>query len=119
MNFTKYTKYLGAATLVIGLATACQSSDTATEMGENASMSANDKAVQAIITNAKSAFDVAVKDGYAWRDTGKYIKQAEKALVAGDTAKARSLATKALQQSELAKKQSAEQNAAVKKQFES
>ncbi len=117
MNFSKYAKYLGAATLVIGFATGCQSTGTSSNMDTSSAMTANEKAVQVIITDAKSALEVAVKDGYAWRDTGKFIKKAEKALAAGDTAEATTLATKALQQTELAKKQSIEQDKAVKELF--
>ena len=121
MKFTKYAKYLGVAALAIGLATGCQStantgtSSTASNTGKT--LSANEQAVQRIITDAKTALKAAEEGGYAWRDTGKFIKQAEKALAAGETAKATSLATKALQQSELAKKQSIEQDKAVKQRF--
>jgi len=118
MKFTKYAKYLGVAALAIGLATGCQSTSTST-MGTTGKKapSAEDVAVQKIITEAKGKLKVAKDGGYAWRDTGKFIKQSEKALAAGDTAKATSLATKALEQSELAKKQSVEQDKAVKALF--
>ncbi len=114
MKFTKYAKYLGVAALAIGLATGCQS--TGTSMAKKAP-SAEEVAVQKIITEAKGNLKVAKDGGYAWRDTGKFIKQSEKALAAGDTAKATSLATKALQQTELAKQQSVEQDKAIKARF--
>ncbi|MCU7801394.1 MAG: hypothetical protein KZQ70_15010 [gamma proteobacterium symbiont of Lucinoma myriamae] len=116
MKFKKYAKYLGVATLAIGLATGCQSTGS-TSNDTKAALSANDQAVQNIITDAKAALSVAKSGGYAWRDTGKFIKQAEKALADGNTAKATSLATKALEQSEFAKNQSAEQDKAVKERF--
>ncbi|RKZ93505.1 MAG: hypothetical protein DRQ43_08055 [Gammaproteobacteria bacterium] len=120
MKFTKYAKYLGVAALAIGLATGCQSTGSSSNMDSSVTekaLSANEQAVQDVITNAKAALKVAKSDGYAWRDTDKFIKQAEKALAAGDTAKATSLATKAINQSELAKKQSIEQDKAVKERF--
>lgn len=115
MKFKKYAKYLGVATLAFGLATGCQSTGSTSNTG--AALSANDQAVQQIITDAKAALSVAKTDGYAWRDTGKFIKQAEEALADGNTAKASSLATKALEQTEMAKKQDAEQDKAVKERF--
>lgn len=115
MKFKKYAKYLGAAALAFGVATGCQS--TGTSSNTETALSANEQAVQNIITDAKAELAVAIKGGYAWRDTGKFIKQAEKALADGNTAKATSLATRALQQSELAKKQSIEQDKAVKDRF--
>lgn len=115
MKFKNYAKYLGAAALALSLATGCQS--TGGSSNTQAAASANDQAVQRIIDDAKAKLAVAKKGGYAWRDTGKFIKQAEEALADGNTAKATSLATKAQQQSELAKKQSIEQDKAVKKLF--
>ena len=121
MKFTKYAKYLGVAALAMGLATGCQSTGSTSTSGTSAStgkaLSANEQKVQNVIDEAKAELKVAVADGYAWRDTGKFIKQAEKALADGDIAKATSLATKALQQSELAKKQSIEQDKAVAARF--
>ncbi len=119
MKFTKYAKYLGVAALAMGLVTGCQTteSSSAGSSATEKTLSANDQKVQNIINDAKAKLKVAVADGYAWRDTGKFIKQAEKALAEGDTAKATSLATKALQQSEMAKKQSAEQDKAVAARF--
>ncbi len=116
MKFKKYAKYLGVATLAIGIVTGCANAGSSSS-ASTASMSANDQAVQQVIDDAKAALSVAKKGNYAWRDTGKFIKQAEKALADGHTAKASSLATKALQQSQLAKKQSAEQAKAVEARF--
>lgn len=121
MKFTKYAKYLGVAALAMGLATGCQTTGTSsTETASAATgkaLSANEQKVQNIINDASAKLKVAVADGYAWRDTGKFIKQAEKALAAGDIAKATSLATKALEQTEMAKKQAVEQDKAVAARF--
>ncbi len=114
MKFKKYAKYLGVAALAFGLVTGCQSTGGS---ATTEAASTNEQAVQTIIADAKVALAEAKKGDYAWRDTGKIIKKAETALADGNTAKASSLATKALQQSELAKKQSIEQKAAVKKRF--
>ena len=54
---------------------------------------------QAAIAAAKAAKKKAAAVGYEWRDTGKIIKKAEKALKAGDYAKAVKLAKKAERQS--------------------
>ena len=121
MKLQKYAKYLGVVTLAMGLATACTSTSTTsttTTSGDVGTMaSQNELAVQKTISQAKAALKAAENGGYAWRDTGKFIKEAEKALADGDIATATSLATKALQQSELAKKQSIEQDRAVKELF--
>ena len=57
------------------------------------------------IAAAKAANAKAKKENYEWRDTGKLIKQAEKAMKAGDDAKAIKLANKAKRQAENAVKQ--------------
>jgi len=117
MKLQKYARYLGIITLAVAFAAACSSSGiSSTDISSMASD--NEIAVQKTITNAKSALSKAEKDGYAWRDTGKFIKQAEQALAAGETAKATALATKALEQTEMARKQSIEQDRAVKERFD-
>ena len=114
MKVKSFAKLLGVATIALGLATGCSSTGTTEGMAKD-----NNQEVKQIIADAKAALDKASKGGYAWRDTGKMIKQAEKALADGDTAKATSLATKALEQSELARKQSIEQDKMVKERFSS
>lgn len=59
----------------------------------------------AAIAAAEAAYGKAKKALYAWRDTGKIIKKAKKALKAGDDAKAIKLANKARRQSEMALEQ--------------
>jgi hypothetical protein len=121
MKLNIYAQHFGLLILAIGLATGCSSSGTSSEtqsVPKSASESASDdSSVKQTIAAAKTALSTAVQGGYAWRDTGKYIKQAEKALAAGDEAKATTLANKALEQSELAKKQSIEQDLAIKERF--
>lgn len=59
------------------------------------------------IEEAKVAYQDADSRGFAWRDTGKMIKQAEKAAADGDQEKAIKLATQAKAQSEAAIAQAA------------
>ena len=54
----------------------------------------------AAISAAEKAYKVALDELYAWRDTGKLIKKAKKALAAGKDAKAIKLANKARKQAE-------------------
>ncbi len=112
MKFKNYAKFLGVVTLALGLTVGCSNTSRKGDMASNSTQDAAQ-----LIAEAKSALKTATKDGYAWRDTGKIIKQAEKALAAGDAAKAKSLADKALDQSQMAKKQSIEQDKAVKERF--
>jgi len=57
------------------------------------------------IAAAKAANKRAINENYEWRDTGKIIKKAEKALANGDDATAIKLANKARRQAENAVKQ--------------
>lgn len=52
------------------------------------------------IAAAEKAYKVALDELYAWRNTGKFIKKAKKALAAGDDAKAIKLANKAKREAE-------------------
>ncbi len=52
------------------------------------------------IAAAEKAYKIALDELYAWRDTGKIIKKAKKALKAGNDAKAIKLANKAKKQAE-------------------
>jgi len=109
MKLNKTAIYLGVIILVASLATACST----TEKAANVTAAS----VEQSISDAKDALKEAEKGGYAWRDTGKFIKQAEEAAAAGELEKASSLSQKALEQSELAKKQKIEQDLAVKERF--
>jgi len=61
------------------------------------------------LSEAKAALANAKKVNYEWRDSGKILKEAEKAAAAGDYDKATSLANKAKRQGELAVMQQKEQ----------
>lgn len=61
------------------------------------------------ISAAKSELNKAKNLNYAWRDTGKMIKAAEKAAKEGEYEKAVDLANEAEKQGELAQQQSREQ----------
>ena len=84
----KSTAMLLAISLVVGCAGTPQSGDA-----------------EAAIAAAKAANARAAAENYEWRDTGKLIKEAEKALKDGDSDKAIKLANKARKQAELAVKQ--------------
>ena len=64
-------------------------------------------AAEQAIADAKAANAEAAALGFEWRDTGKLIEQAEKALADGDEDKALELANQALAQAEAAKAQAA------------
>jgi len=111
MKLNKTAMYQGMFILAVSFATGCSTTE------ENVAVSATTASVEQSISAAKTALTEAEKGGYAWRDTGKFIKQAEGAAAAGDLEKASSLSQKALEQSELAKKQKIEQDLAVKERF--
>jgi cystathionine beta-lyase family protein involved in aluminum resistance len=126
MKSIQYSQYLGVAILVVGLTTSCSGSVTEPSYKEDdMSMTShplstekmNDQTIEKTIAEAKKLLYIAKEEGYAWRDTGKFIKQAEKSLSVGNIAKASSLAVKAVQQSQLAKQQSIEQESRVKARF--
>ncbi len=81
--------------LTIGLAVGCAS--TTEEVGQDDAAAA--------IAAAKKANDKAKAEEYEWRDTGKLIKQAEKAMADGKYDEAIKLANKARRQAENAVKQ--------------
>ena len=62
-----------------------------------------------LVASAEKEMSVAKKMKYLWRDTGKIMKQAKKAKDDGDTAKAKKLVQKALDQAKLAQVQAKEQ----------
>lgn len=51
-----------------------------------------------VIAAAEAQYAIALEKKYAWRDTGKMIADAKKALAAGDSAKAVDIAMVALEQ---------------------
>ncbi len=98
MTMRTTARLFSIAILSLGLITGCATTD------ENQAASGPSPAEQAI-TAAKTATAEAKGLHYEWRDTGKIIKKAEKALTAGNEAKALKLANKALKQSQTAIKQ--------------
>ncbi|HKK04856.1 MAG TPA: hypothetical protein VKA50_03310 [Gammaproteobacteria bacterium] len=103
MKIIKVLKYSGLLALVLGIAVGC--AGTPSEQG------ATQADAQAAIQAAKDAYKKAENADYAWRDTGKMIKQAEELEAKGDYDGAVKLADKARRQSEnaLAQKQEEEQ----------
>ncbi len=83
---------LVTGTMTLGCATAGSSGDYDTAKSE-----------------AKAAQKKAASVGGEWRDTGKILKQADKAAAAGDTAKAVKLANKAKKQGEMGYQQAMDQ----------
>lgn len=67
-------------------------------------MSSEEKqqAYQQAIAGAKQAYEKVLGVGYAWRDTAKLMKEAEKTASEGELEKATDLAVEARKQSELA-----------------
>jgi len=84
-----YARLISVAFLSLGLMAGCAT----TEEG-------SDNSAEAAIAAAKAANKKAKAVGYEWRDTGKMIKKAEKALEADDEAGAIKIANKAKKQAE-------------------
>ncbi len=79
--------------------------------GEKAAQA--DKEYQDLVAKAKAEIALASKANHTWRDTEKFLKDADEAMKAGDRDKAMKLAKKAIKQAQLAQKQ-AKDNANVK-----
>ena len=102
MKKTDLIKLAAVAVISTGLVAGC-ASDTAEEPApatDTEQQSGPNAAAKNAIYHAKIKLARAEKLGYAWRDTAKMIKDAEKAAAAGDNAKAIILANKASEQSE-------------------
>lgn len=95
MNISRKLKHLFLALVTIGFVIGCAGT---TEESKQAGGSDAASAIAA----AKAAYDKAKKELYAWRDTGKLIEKAEKALKDGKDAEAIKLANKARSQAEMA-----------------
>ena len=103
MRKPEFLKLATIAVLSAGLVVGCASKDTAetapaTEAAE--AQKGPSAAAKNAIYSAKVKLARAEKLGYAWRDTGKMIQDAEKAAAAGDNDKAIALAKKASEQAE-------------------
>ncbi len=79
--------------------------------GEQAAKS--DKEYNDLVAKAKSEISLAGKAGHTWRDTDKFLKDADEAMKAGDRDKAMKLVNKAMKQAQLAQIQ-AKDNASPK-----
>ncbi|HDH00251.1 MAG TPA: SoxXA-binding protein [Nitrospirae bacterium] len=66
-----------------------------------------------VVAQAKKEMKVAKSMDALWRDTGKFLKKADKAKENGDDAKAMKLAKKALKQAQLAQAQSTAEKGAA------
>ena len=107
MKLNYFAKPFFIIMLVLGLAAGCASTEEAEPVADQAT-------AEQAIADAKSSNAQAKKMGAEWRDTGKMIKEAEKALAAGDYAKAIDLANKAQRQAENAMKQAKAEDARLK-----
>ena len=98
MNIPFRRKHLLIVALTLGVAAGCATTppDTAGGAPKAEAMSA----VAQAIADAKAAIATAKSLNWVWRDTSKFLKQAEKAAAAGDDAKAIKLAKKAQAQAE-------------------
>ena len=77
---------------------------------------ADDKEYTDLVAKAKAEIKLADQSGFTWRDSEKFLKQADEAMKAGDRDKAMKLVGKATKQAQLAQKQ-AKDNANVKPAF--
>jgi hypothetical protein len=77
----------------------------ATEGGAPAPAGGGNAAYNDLATQAKNEIALANKSGFTWRDTDKFMKEAEEAQKAGDMDKATKLVKKALKEAQLAQQQ--------------
>lgn len=95
MKTMNMLKLAGLLVLVISFAVGCAAGPAEEANGDA-------EAAQEAIESAKAALKRAEDEGYAWRDTGDIIKEAEAAYDAGNYQEATDLANEARRQSELA-----------------
>ncbi len=107
MKLSVLGKQLAIAAIATGLFAGCSSSGTKTVSNAASAMKAAtvSPAAATAISDAKSAMSVAKDNNWIWRDTGKFLKQAEAAAEKGDEATAIKMANKAKDQAELAVQQ--------------
>jgi len=106
MNIFKTIKFAGLTALVMSVAVGCASTQNEGGGGDSGP-SAAEKACAAADAARKKAKSV----GGEWRDTGKTIKKARKAMKAGDDAKAIKLCNKARKEGELGYEQALREQA--------
>lgn len=105
MKIHNFAKLLALTALVLGLAVGCA---TAPKEEKVEAKPISPEVAQAIAA-AKAAIKAAKDAGGLWRDTEKFLKEAEKAAKAGDDKAAIKLAKKAQRQAELGKLQAEEE----------
>lgn len=76
----------------------------------------SDKEYMDLVAKAKAEIKLADQTGFTWRDSEKFLKQADEAMKAGDRDKAIKLVNKATKQAQLSQKQ-AKDNANAKPAF--
>jgi len=102
MKTTKFLKNIGMMAVVLAVSVGCAS--TQQEQQEPAKQPAAKKgpgACEKELARAEAARKKAASVGGEWRDIGKIIKKAKKALKAGDEAKCLKLATQARRHGEI------------------
>lgn len=75
-----------------------------------------DREYDSLVTQAEAEIKLAQQSGFLWTNTEKFLTDAKEAKQAGDTAKATSLAKKAVEEAKLAQEQ-AKTNANPKANF--
>lgn len=109
MKITTTLKFTSVMALALTVAVGCSSTS---EQGTS-----SEQAAKEAIAAAKAAYAKALKEDWAWRDTGKIIKKAEKDLAAGKYDEAIKLANKAKLQGENAVAQKAEEHQRLAKMY--
>lgn len=70
-----------------------------------ASSPESDKEYMDLVAKAKAEIKLADQTGFTWRDTNKFLTEADEAMKAGDRDKAIKLVNKATKQAQLSQKQ--------------
>ncbi|OOZ36369.1 SoxXA-binding protein [Solemya velesiana gill symbiont] len=94
-------RFISILALVAGLAVGIVGCATASEKGMTAKQSPKAAEVAQMISDADAARKKAASVKGEWRDTGKFIKNAQKALEASELERAMKLAKKAKAEGEL------------------
>lgn len=118
MKTTDFLKRMAVVIFCAALSVGCsyfgggeEGAKTAAKTAAPAKTSAASPEATQAIAAAKAAISKAKANNWIWRDTEKFLKQAEKAADSGDNAKAIKMANKAKAQAEDAVKQYQQQMA--------
>ncbi len=98
MNKPFCPKHLLVVALTMGLVAGCASTQTSKDSASATAPAQVSTAVTKAISDAKVAIGEAKANEWIWRDTEKYLADAEKAAAAGDEATALKMANKAADQ---------------------